>query len=370
MKTIYGLAPRAEHYCSMVDMYGRAGLLDDAMQFIRDSIPGEPGPEVWTAMLGACKMHKNFNLGVEVAEQLIALEPDNPSHCVLLSNIYALSGKMNHVEKVRNTMIRRRLKKQIGYSLIELGGTAHLFRMGEKSHPQTREIYQYLEELIHRITAAGYVPETDSVLHELEEEEREVALRYHGEKLAVAFGLMMSVGSTVPIRIIKNLRICEDCHLAIKFMSAVENREIITKELVDPELLSIDLSCYLLKIPVSCPQSNTRRGLVQKQQPSCKSIRHEHAKVLEPGVRAQEPGQAADPRGGAVRAVAALHGAAGGGHEGHHPGTPIWSTGIMPGLTGHARGLSLRQRMGFGLALFVAAMAVVAHTESTCANEL
>ncbi|KAK3162009.1 hypothetical protein QOZ80_1BG0084130 [Eleusine coracana subsp. coracana] len=230
MKSIYGLIPRAEHYCSMVDMYGRAGLLDDAMEFIHDSIPGEPGPEVWTAMVGACKMHKNFNLGVEVAERLIALEPENPSHRVLLSNIYALSGKMNHVEKVRDTMIRRRLKKQIGYSLIEIGGISHLFRMGEKSHPQTREIYQYLEELIRRITVAGYVPETDSVLHELEEEEREVALRYHGEKLAVAFGLMMSVGSTVPIRIIKNLRICEDCHLAIKFMSGVENREIIVRD--------------------------------------------------------------------------------------------------------------------------------------------
>jgi pentatricopeptide repeat protein len=230
MKSIYGLVPRAEHYCSMVDMYGRAGLLDDAMQFIHNHIPGEPGPEVWTAMLGACKMHKNFNLGVEVAERLIALEPENPSHRVLLSNIYASSGKMNHVEKVRDTMIRKRLKKQIGYSLIEIGGTSHLFRMGEKSHPQTREIYQYLEELIHRITNAGYVPETDSVLHELEEEEREVALRYHGEKLAVAFGLMMSGGSTLPIRIIKNLRICEDCHLAIKFMSAVENREIIVRD--------------------------------------------------------------------------------------------------------------------------------------------
>ncbi|KAB8116829.1 hypothetical protein EE612_058186 [Oryza sativa] len=230
MKRVYGLVPRAEHYCSMVDMYGRAGLLDDAMQFIRDSIPEEPGPEVWTAMLGACKMHKNFNLGVEVAERLIALEPENPSHRVLLSNIYALSGKMNHVEKVRNVMIKRRLKKQIGYSLIELGGTSHLFRMGEKSHQQTREIYRYLEELIHRISDAGYVPETDSVLHELEEEEREVALRYHSEKLAVAYGLMMSSGSTAPIRVIKNLRICGDCHLAIKFMSSVESREIIVRD--------------------------------------------------------------------------------------------------------------------------------------------
>ncbi|OAY80674.1 Pentatricopeptide repeat-containing protein [Ananas comosus] len=229
MKMDYGLVPLVEHRVCMVDLYGRAGLLDDAMRFIRESIVGEPGPEVWTAMLGACKMHKDLTLGVEVAERLLAVEPDNPSHYVLLSNIFALAGRMDRVERVRDIMIRNGLKKQTGYSSTEINGTTHVFRMGDTFHPQTAEIYKYLEEMIHKIKETGYVAETDSVLHELEEEEREVALRFHSEKLAVAFGLM-STSDMTPIRVIKNLRMCDDCHLAIKFMSAVVGREIVVRD--------------------------------------------------------------------------------------------------------------------------------------------
>ncbi|KAH0463933.1 hypothetical protein IEQ34_006719 [Dendrobium chrysotoxum] len=104
-----------------------------------------------------------------------------------------------------------------------------MFRMGDTSNPQTVEIYQYLEELICRIREEGYQPMTDSVLHELEEEEREVAIRFHSEKLAVAFGLL-STGEGTLIRIVKNLRICGDCHLAIKFISGVTGREIIVRD--------------------------------------------------------------------------------------------------------------------------------------------
>ncbi|KAJ0985997.1 hypothetical protein J5N97_004353 [Dioscorea zingiberensis] len=229
MNRDYKLVPRVEHHVCMVDMFGRAGLLDEAIQFIRECIQVEPGAAVWTAMLGACKMHKDFDLGVEVAERLLAIEPENPSHYVLLSNIYALAGRMDRVEKIRNVMIRRGLKKQTGYSLIEIDFVGHVFRMGDTSHPQTMQIYDYLEELMHKLRTAGYMPETESVLHELEEEEREYALRFHSEKLAIAFGLM-NTGNDVVIRIVKNLRMCGDCHLAIKFMSVVSRREIIVRD--------------------------------------------------------------------------------------------------------------------------------------------
>ncbi|XP_043694793.1 pentatricopeptide repeat-containing protein At2g33760-like [Telopea speciosissima] len=229
MSRDYGFAPRMEHHVCMVDLLGRAGFLNEAVQYIEEMIPGEPAPAVWTAMLGACKMHKNFNLGVKVAERLLTLEPDNPGHYVLLSNIYASAGKMDRVERVRNMMIHKGLKKQVGYSLIEINFVTHMFCMGDKSHPQTTEIYQYLDELIWKSREAGYVPESDSVMHELEEEEREFAVRSHSEKLALAFGLMNTHHGTL-IRIVKNLRMCADCHSAIKFMSIVANREIIVRD--------------------------------------------------------------------------------------------------------------------------------------------
>ncbi|ESR62577.1 hypothetical protein CICLE_v100181751mg, partial [Citrus x clementina] len=229
MRQEYGLLPGVEHHVCMVDLFGRAGLLNEAYKFVKDVIGEKPAPAVWTAMLGACKMHKNFDLGVEVAEHLLSVEPENPGHYVMLSNIYALAGRMDRVEVVRNIMIQKGLKKHVGYSTVEVDQKNYLFSMGDKSHPNTNEIYQYLDELMGRCREAGYVPESESAMHELEEEEREYSLRYHSEKLALAFGLMRtSPGMT--IRIVKNLRMCVDCHSAIKFISVATNREIIVRD--------------------------------------------------------------------------------------------------------------------------------------------
>ncbi|KAF4363861.1 hypothetical protein F8388_000526 [Cannabis sativa] len=228
----YGLVPGIEHHVCLVDMLGRAGLLTEAYRFIKELDYVEPAPAIWTAMLGACKMHKNFVLGVEVAEHLLAVEPDNPGHYVMLSNIYALAGRMDRVEIVRKMMNRRRLKKQVGFSTIEVDHKTYVFSMGDKSHYETTEIYRYLDDLMSQCRELGYVPAPDSVLHELEEEEREFALRYHSEKLAIAFGLLRTgrgQGSSI-IRVVKNLRMCEDCHLGIKYISILTKREIIVRD--------------------------------------------------------------------------------------------------------------------------------------------
>ncbi|BAT73730.1 hypothetical protein LR48_Vigan01g060000 [Vigna angularis] len=229
MKQEYGVVPSVEHHVCMVDMLGRGGLLNEAYKYVKGLRSEELVPAVWTAMLGACKMHKNFDIGVEVAEHLINAEPENPGHYVLLSNMYALAGRMDRVESVRKVMIQRGLKKQVGYSTIDIDNRSYLFSMGDKFHPETNEIYRYLDELMWKCKVAGYAPVLELAMHELEEEEREYALRYHSEKLAVAFGLMKT-GHGVILRVVKNLRICEDCHSAFKFISVVTNREIIVRD--------------------------------------------------------------------------------------------------------------------------------------------
>ncbi|KAI4296740.1 hypothetical protein L6164_036669 [Bauhinia variegata] len=229
MKKDYGLYPGVEHHVCMVDMLGRAGFLTEAYQFIKGLHREDLVPAIWTAMLGACKMHKNLDLGVEVAEHLLSVQPENPGHYVLLSNMYALAGKMDRVELIRNMMIQRGLKKQVGYSTIDVNNRTHMFSMGDKSHPETNEIYQYLDELMWRCKEAGYAPAPESAMHELEEEEKEYALRYHSEKLALAYGLMKTSPGT-SLRIVKNLRICEDCHSAVKFISVVTNRDIVIRD--------------------------------------------------------------------------------------------------------------------------------------------
>lgn len=103
----------------------------------------------------------------------------------------------------------RGVKKAPGFSVIELEGSVSEFIAGGRTHPQAREIYAKVNEMLDSIRAAGYVPITDGVLHDISEEEKENPLYYHSEKLAMAFGLLRAKpGDT--LRVTKNLRICKD----------------------------------------------------------------------------------------------------------------------------------------------------------------
>eukprot|EP01018_Ginkgo_biloba_P018613 Gb_39440 [translate_table: standard] len=230
MSQDYGITPKLEHYTCMVDLLGRAGLLDEAHEFIK-KMPLEPDAVVWGALLGACRIHSNTDLIEHVAECLSELEPENSGWYVLLSNIYAAAGRWDDVTRVRRMMKDRGVKKAPGCSLIEVNNKVHEFLVGDRSHPQSNKIYAMLESLTSKMKEAGYVPDTNFVLHNLEEEVKENVLGSHSEKLAIAFGLI-STGPGTPIRIMKNLRVCGDCHSATKLISKIANREIIVRDAI------------------------------------------------------------------------------------------------------------------------------------------
>eukprot|EP01018_Ginkgo_biloba_P017565 Gb_32051 [translate_table: standard] len=228
MSRDYCIKPRVEHYSCIVDLLGRAGRLDEAHDFI-NKMPFEPHAPIWGTLLGACRMHVNMELGKIAAERLFYLDPQNAGKYVVLSNIYAAAGRWDGVSKVRKLMKDRGVKKEPGCSWIEIQKQVHSFLVGDRSHPQTEEIYATLETLSGKLKEAGYVPETNFMLHDVEEEQKERFLCYHSEKLAIAFGII-SLPSTMPIRIVKNLRVCGDCHTAIKFISRIVGREIILRD--------------------------------------------------------------------------------------------------------------------------------------------
>eukprot|EP01018_Ginkgo_biloba_P018484 Gb_38129 [translate_table: standard] len=228
MSRNYGIRPRLEHYACMVDLLGRAGQLSEAHNFI-NKMPLEPDACVWGALLGACRIHSNIELGERVAEHLFAMEPENAGYYVLLSNIYAAAGKWNDVTKVRKMMKDRGAKNMPGCSSIEINNRIHEFLVGDRSHSQSEKIYAMLETLSRQMEEAGYVPDTNFVLHDVEEEVKENMLGSHSEKLAIAFGLINTSPGT-PIRIVKNLRVCGDCHSATKFISKIVKREIIVRD--------------------------------------------------------------------------------------------------------------------------------------------
>lgn len=103
------------------------------------------------------------------------------------------------------------------------------FFNGDKGHPNWRQIYWKLEEISVQIRDLGYTPQTNFVLHDIGDEEKENALCYHSEKLAVAFGLI-STDEGTSINIYKNLRICGDCHVVIKLISKLYGRKIIVRD--------------------------------------------------------------------------------------------------------------------------------------------
>ncbi|KAE8774902.1 pentatricopeptide repeat-containing protein [Hordeum vulgare] len=229
MQEEYGIVPSIEHYNCMVDLYGRAGLLDKANIFINENkIKHES--IVWKTLLSACRVHKDMEHAKLASESLIQLEQCDAGSYVMLSNMYATHSKWRDTSKLRSLMLERGVRKQPGRSWIHLKNTVHTFVAGDAAHPRSSEIYTYLEKLMERLKELGYTSRIDLVAHDVEEEQRETALKFHSEKLAMAFGII-STPSGTPLRIFKNLRICVDCHEAIKYVSRATDREIVVRDL-------------------------------------------------------------------------------------------------------------------------------------------
>lgn len=224
----FRIVPKIEHYGCMVDLLGRAGLVKQAYDYINKmSLP--PNAVIWRTLLGACANHGHLALGEVARVQLQKLEPKHCGDYVLLSNLYASERRWSEVQKVRKTMQNEGIRKVPGHSLVELGNNVHEFVMGDRAHPQSEEIYAKLAEITMFLRLEGYVPHTTNVLADIEEEEKETALSYHSEKIAIAF-MLINTPSCTPISVVKNLRVCADCHLAIKLISKVFNREIVVRD--------------------------------------------------------------------------------------------------------------------------------------------
>lgn len=228
MSRDYGIIPQIEHYGCMVDLLSRSGRLQEAHDFIKN-MPIKPNGIVWGALLGGCKLHKNVELAEEAIRHLMVLDPLNDGYYIVLSNIYADAGQWEATAKVRKLMRDQGVKKTPGWSSITIDGLVHEFVAGDASHPQAAEIYKKWHQLLETMELRGYVPNTKVVLLHMDEDQKKHVLYRHSEKLALMFGLMNTPPGT-PIRIMKNLRVCEDCHAALKLISDIVNRDIIVRD--------------------------------------------------------------------------------------------------------------------------------------------
>lgn len=222
------ITPKHEHYGCMVDLFGRANLLREALE-ITEMMPLAPNVVIWGSLMASCRVHGETELGEFAAKQLLEIEPEHDGALVVLSNIYARERRWEDVGEVRRLMKHKGISKEMGCSRIELNNEVHEFLMADRNHKQADRIYEKLDEVVSELKLVGYAPNTCSVLVDLEEEEKKEAILWHSEKLALCYGLMSDRKESC-IRIVKNLRICEDCHAFMKLVSKVYGREIVIRD--------------------------------------------------------------------------------------------------------------------------------------------
>ncbi|KAL4191899.1 hypothetical protein AMTRI_Chr06g191320 [Amborella trichopoda] len=162
----YRIRPRIEHYGCLVDLLGRAGLLNEAQELVK-TMQTKPNAVVWGALLGACKMKGNVELGEKAFKELLELEPENSGNYVLMSNIYAAANRWEDVERVRKLMEDLGIERRHGWSSIEVGGVVHEFVQGGKTW---KDVYDMLDELGRQLRS--YASVTEEVLCDLMNEER------------------------------------------------------------------------------------------------------------------------------------------------------------------------------------------------------
>lgn len=224
----YNIEPTVQHYTCMIDLLGHCNRLNEAYDLIM-KMRAMPDSGVWGALLNSCKIHGNVELGELALERLIELEPDNAGNYVILSNIYAQAGKWEGLAKLRQVMSDGMFKKSVGCSWVEVKTKIHAFVSGDTSHPMSDQIYAELKELGDLLAEAGYVPNVSPVFYDVENDEKTKTVSGHSERLAIAFGLI----STPPgsrLLVTKNLRICEDCHVVVKLISKIKQREITIRD--------------------------------------------------------------------------------------------------------------------------------------------
>ncbi|XP_027074137.2 pentatricopeptide repeat-containing protein At2g22070 [Coffea arabica] len=228
MQDVHRIVPTTSHYACMIDLFGRAGLLQEAQCFIQN-MPIQPDVIAWGSLLASCKIHKNAELATVAAEKLLSIEPDHSGAFTALANAYSACGRWQEAALVRKSMKDRQVKKEQGFSWIQIKSEVHVFGVEDALHPQRDAIYRVMDKIWKEIKKMGFVPDMESVLHDLDNEVKEQILRHHSEKLAITFGLINTPEKST-LRIMKNLRVCNDCHSAIKFISKLVEREIILRD--------------------------------------------------------------------------------------------------------------------------------------------
>ncbi|CAA7058600.1 unnamed protein product [Microthlaspi erraticum] len=199
MENEHGISPREEHYLGLLDVLGKSGLLVEAEEFVR-GLPFEPTADFWGAMRNYARLHGDIGLEDYAEEMMVDLDPSKA--------------------------VTNKIPTPPPKSFRETNMIASKSRILE-----FRSLTLYKDEAKEMAAKRGpsYVPDTRQVLHDIDEEAKEQALLCHSERLAIAYGII-STPPRMSLRIIKNLRVCVDCHNFIKILSKIVARELVVRD--------------------------------------------------------------------------------------------------------------------------------------------
>ncbi len=224
---LYNVMPEQKHYGCVVDAFARAGDIERAERILLDS----DAPDIisWMAILGACRLQGDISRAERVASIIKQMQPDDANVYVLMSNIYSEAGMSEKADAEWLEMKSRGIKKIPGQTRVILddGIVTTIAReipaeFKDLIVKEREEIYKELEE------TSTYIPQLSAVTDQVSDEEKKKILCEHSEKTALFLGLHKVKKG--PIRMIKNLRVCKDCHEFNKAVSKLKKREIIMRD--------------------------------------------------------------------------------------------------------------------------------------------
>ncbi|KAL1214407.1 Pentatricopeptide repeat-containing protein [Cardamine amara subsp. amara] len=220
MSRDYGIIPSMEDYVSIVEMYALPGFLEEALEFV-EKMPMEPNADVWETLMNLSRVHGDLELGDRCAEFVELLDPTRLNK---QSKEGFLPVKASDVEK-------ESLKKKSGiHALNGITNRTREYKAGDMNLPENDELYTVLRNLKMHMIEKGYVADTRSALHDIDEESKETALLGHSERIAFARAVLNSPPRT-SFMVVKNLRVCVDCHNACKIMADIVGRRVVMRDL-------------------------------------------------------------------------------------------------------------------------------------------
>ncbi|XP_078429386.1 pentatricopeptide repeat-containing protein At4g33170-like [Wolffia australiana] len=224
MAADHGVAPALEHYTCLVGALARAGRLEEAEQVAAERMPFEADAAVWRTILaaGAARGDGGGGAAERAGLRLLEADPRDDSAYVLMARARAAAGRGEAVAELWSGMRRRGVKKEAGRSWVEVRGQVHEFLAGDRRHPRAAEIHAKVGEMMKAAARMGY-----------DERAERSDLWHHSERLALACALVLGDGDGASgrlLRVVKNVRICADCHEVFGFFSSALRREIVVRD--------------------------------------------------------------------------------------------------------------------------------------------